>query len=147
MKARTLVSIMILVLAVLDIAGSCATGKKAIKAPIESVYGIWENPDYNASTTIAKRILRPDRTFVQCEDTRVPMHLCLEGAFTIIESWIDSAGNKYYKVDLDRGIDNWYELWRINETDTVFEYIYSYIDYPIEMDPENAAYIIWYRQQ
>ena len=133
-------------MAVLIIAGSCATGKKAVTAPIESAYGTWENPDYNAVDSYAKAILRPDGTLVLFTHTELPIHVCDEGTFTIIESWMDSDGNKYYKVDLVIGIMDWYELWRINETDTVFEYIYSNIDYPIEMDPENAAYQIYSRQ-
>ena len=66
--------------------------------------------------------------------------------FTIIESWMDSDGNKYYKVDLVFGIDTWYELWRINETDSVLEYIISNIDYPTKIDPEHMNYRILYRQ-
>lgn len=50
-------------------------------------------------------------------------------------------------MDFVRGITTWYELWRINETDTVLELIPSEIDYPLEMDPENAAYKIYYRQE
>ena len=146
MKTRAFVSILIFVLAVLIVVGSCATGKKAVKAPIESLYGTWENPDYNTSYKNAKAIIRPDGTSVECSHTELPMHSCEEGTFTIIESWMDSDGNKYYKVDYVRGINTWYELWRINETDTVHEVIYSNIDYPIEMDSENAAYLIYYRQ-
>ena len=145
MKTKTLI-LVVLIMVVLIIAGSCATGKKVVKAPIESVYGTWENPDYNAVDSYAKAILRPDGTLVLFTHTELPIHACDEGTFTIIESWMDSDGNKYYKVDLVIGIMDWYELWRINETDTVFEYIYSNIDYPIEMDPENAAYKILYRQ-
>ena len=46
MKTRRLVSILILVMAVLFIAGSCATGKKAEKG-VNELYGTWENEEYN----------------------------------------------------------------------------------------------------
>ena len=146
MKTRTFVSILIFVLAVLIVVGSCATGKKAVKAPIESLYGTWENPDYNTSDKNAKAIIRPDGTSVECSHTELPMHSCEEGTFTIIESWMDSDGNKYYKVDLVRGINTWYELWRINETDSVFEWVWSQIEYPSEIDPNHPNYRILYRQ-
>jgi hypothetical protein len=59
---------------------------------------------------------------------------------------MDSGGNKYYKVDLARGVDTWYELWRINETDSVWEIMASYIACPSEIDPNYYSYYILYRQ-
>ena len=48
MKTRMLVSIVILVLTVMFIAGSCATEKKAyVATEDEEIYGTWVNPDYN----------------------------------------------------------------------------------------------------
>ncbi len=60
MKSRTSISVLILIMAVLIIFGSCATGKKAVKAPIESVYGNWANLDYNTEIKYAKCKIRPD---------------------------------------------------------------------------------------
>jgi len=147
MKARTLVSILILVLAVVIVIGSCATGKKAVKAPIESVYGAWANLDYNTrSQFYAKCKVSPDGIIVGASHTEQEYHHFDNISFTIIESWIDSDGNKYYKVDIVRGIQTWYELWRINETDSVWEYVWSEIEYPSEIDPNHFNYRILYRQ-
>ena len=146
MKTRTLVSILILVLAVLIIAGSCTTGKKAVKAPIESIYGAWANPDYNTSRPPAKQIFRPDGTFIDYTHTDITIY---HGPYeyTIQESWIDSDGNKYYKVDIIvLGMDIWYELWRINKADTVLERVRSNIEYPSEIDPNHLNYYIYNRQ-
>ena len=145
MKTRTLVLILIIVLAVLIVIGSCATGGKAVKAPIESVYGAWANPDYNTTGQSAKLIYKPDGTYKEYSHTDITMG---QGPYeyTIPESWIDSDGNKYYKVDLVWGIETLYELWRINETDTVLELVFSNIDYPSEIDPNHFNYRILYRQ-
>ncbi len=57
MKTKTLVSILILVLAVLIIAGSCATGKKAYVAKEdEELFGTWINPDYGGLAKVEKVI-------------------------------------------------------------------------------------------
>ena len=146
MKTRMFVSILILVLAVLIIAGSCATGKKAIKAPIESVYGTWANLYYNTKEYTAKCTIRPDGIIEVASHTELEYHHFDDISFTIIESWLDSDGNKYYKVDEARGIDTWYELWRINETDSVFELVRSQVVYPSEIDPNHLNYRILYRR-
>ena len=146
MRARTsFISIFILVLVVLIIIGSCATEKKAVKAPIEPLYGTWTNPDYNTVTKIAKLIFKPDGTFIEYNHTDITMYLG-PYKYTIAESWMDSDGNKYYKVDIALGIRSWYELWRINETDTVLEFVRSNIECPTEIDLTDATYVIYYRQ-
>ena len=146
MRTRKFVLGLILVLAVLVISGSCATGKKAVKAPIESVYGTWANLDYNTKDYTAKCKIRPDGIIEVASHTELEYHQWDDITFTIIESWMDSDGNKYYKVDDAHGIDTWYELWRINEIDSVLEYVWSKIDYPSEIDPNHPNYRILYRQ-
>ena len=59
---------------------------------------------------------------------------------------MDTDGSKYYKVELARGIDTWYELWRINETDSVLEIVWSSVEYPSEIDTNHFNYRILYRQ-
>ena len=137
---------MILVLAVLVIVGSCATGKKAVKAPIESVYGAWANLDYNTAPHAAKCNVRPDGIIEVASHTELEYKKYDDDTFTIVDSWMDSDGNKYYKVDLAHGTNTWYELWRINETDSVFEWVWSQIEYPSEIDPNHLNYRILYRQ-
>ena len=147
MKTRTFVSILILALAVMVIAGSCATGKKVVKAPIESVYGAWANPDYNTrGQFMAKIIVRPDGIIEMATHTELEYKQYDEVTFTIVDSWMDSDGNKYYKVDVVRYTLDEYELWRINETDSVWEYVWSLNDYPTEIDPNHFNYRIYYRQ-
>ena len=46
MKTRTLISVLILIMAVLVIAASCATDKMAYISKEYEIYGTWVNPDY-----------------------------------------------------------------------------------------------------
>jgi hypothetical protein len=148
MKTRMLVSILILVLVVLVITGSCTTGKKAVKAPIESVYGIWVNLDYNTVTyENARHNIRPDGIIEIAPHSEIEYQKYTEVTFTIVDRWMDSDGSKYYKVDIVQGTVDWHELWRINETDSVYELVRSNIDYPSEIDPNHFNYRIYYRQE
>ena len=148
MKTRTFISVLILFMAVLIIVGSCATGKKAVKAPIELLYGTWVNPDYNTANKQAKIIYKSDGYCSIYSHTDITID---QGPYkyTIPESWMDSDGKKYYKVDFfyatgREGIE--YRLVRLNETDSVLEYVWSNIDYPTKIDPEHMNYRIYYRQ-
>ena len=97
MKTRTYVSILILVLAVLIIAGSCATGKKAYTAKEdEELYGTWINPDYNEGKHSAKFIFKPDGTFEGYAKTD-STHYYYFGEYIIADKWADSEGNLWYK--------------------------------------------------
>ena len=142
MKSRTLISILILVLAVLIVIGSCATGKKAVKAPIEPFYGTWANSDYNTVGANARKIFRPDGTYTDYSHTGTEIPE-VESTYTIIKSWMDSDGKKYYKVET---FFEKYSLYRLDETDSVLEYVWSNIDYPSEIDPNHYNYRIYYRQ-
>jgi len=145
MKTRALVSILILVLAVLIVVGSCATRKKAVKAPIESVYGTWANPDYNTEPETAKLIFKPNGTSILYSHTDITQY---DGPYkyTILESWMGSDGKKYYKVEYVMGSDE-YHLYRLDETDSVLEFVWSNVEYPTEIDPNHFNYRILYRQE
>ena len=63
MKTRNLVSILILVLAVMVIAGSCATMKSPDKMVYERFCGTWVNTEYEGKEYPAvKEIYNPDGT-------------------------------------------------------------------------------------
>jgi hypothetical protein len=143
MKIRTLISILILVLAVLIIAGSCATGKKAVKAPLEPFFGTWVNPDYNGTGIDAKLIYKPDGTYIEYSHTDIT-RCSVPYKYNIQESWMDSDGKKYYKVEAF--IFEKYSLYRLDETDSVLERVWSNVRYPSEIDPKHFNYRIYYRQ-
>ncbi len=66
MKTRTLISVLIFIMAVLVIAESCATGQRAHvnkKISIDETYGTWVNSDYNEKGQYAKEVDHPDGTY------------------------------------------------------------------------------------
>ena len=89
---------------------------------------------------------RPDGIIEKASHTELEYDQRKEETFTIVESWIDSNGNKYYKMKNKTGIQEFYTLWRINETDSVLEIVRSNVDYPSEIDPNRYWYKIFYRQ-
>jgi hypothetical protein len=145
MKTRMFVSILILTLAVLIVIGSCATGKKAVKAPMEPFYLTWTNPDYNTAQKYAKLIFKPDGTYTLYSHTDITIYAG-SYKYTIAESWMDSDGKKYYKVEVVAGSDE-YHLYRLDETDSVFERVWSKIEFPSEINPNHLNYSIYYRQE
>jgi hypothetical protein len=143
MKTRILI-LPVLIIVVLIITGSCATGKKAVKAPIESLYGTWVNSDYNTRSLEAKLIFKPDGTYTTYSHIDLTTH-SRPNKYTIQDSWIDSDGKKYYKVDTTDVYEG-YSLYRLDETDSVLEIVWSQIEYPSEIDTNHLNYKIYYRQ-
>jgi len=158
MKTRTLVSILILVLAVLIIAGSCATGKKMITVDdaMKKFEGVYVNTEYSG-----QKPTQPQK-FVITSDGRMEdwSHATNEypsykGTYTVAESWMDSKGNMYCKVDLNYGGARTQELWKLDESGNTLEVNYKYKygsggEYPIKIDPDVESplyYCIWYRQE
>ena len=155
MKTRMFVSNLILVLAVLIIAGSCATGKKAsVAKDDEEFYGTWSNPDYDESMGAAKFIFEHDgvlRAFATVNTTKEAWN----AKFTITDKWIDAEGNIWYKwlrIEATHaaisvtGED--YYLSRISDSGRVLEQSHSGYDYPNELNPDSLKYdySILYRQ-
>ncbi len=142
MKTRTLISVLILIMAVFVLlAGS---SKK------EEYYGTWVNTDYDRSTLAirAKTIHNHDGTiikYVSTSDTE-PYEI---GTFTIEDKWTDSEGNIWYKIlYTETGqIISKFELSKISDNGTTLELVYSVIDYPTEIVPNDGINFIYYRQQ
>ena len=117
MKTRMYVSILILVLAVIAIAGNYATGQDTGKIPVELLYGTWVNPDNVDSKPRMGRIPFYFQKFVLKENKRLDMYYSVddkfiyrEGDYIIKNSWVDDIGNTYYQVkwSLDGGMPFYY---------------------------------------
>ena len=157
MKTRTYVSILILVLAVLIIAGSCATGKKAyVMQEDEELFGTWINPDYDEKMVQpVKLIYEPDgvsRGFETANTTEETV----TAKFTITDKWIDAEGIIWYKwirTDISGPVlkthSDYYYLGKISDSGRVFEFSFSGNDYPPEVNPDSLKYnyLIYYRQE
>jgi hypothetical protein len=181
MKVRTFISILILVSGILIVVGSCATKRMAVSHEdvTQKIDGTWINPDYptggtyvdltqDATDTVdffhfQKFILKTDDNewyFYQSLDD--PMAFA-SGPYTIIDSWLDSKGNVYCQIFLDRrGMSKCFALVKVNESNTVLEQCYYYggnnkypekiVTYDIIVDDFRSSdvsmyYNIFYRQE
>ena len=149
MKTRTFVSILILVLSVMVIAGSCATEKKTVKRS-EELLGAWVNEDYESrAVPAATLVYQPDGTFEQYTDVLRTL-IEVDGIFTIEEKWTDSEKNIFYKVKriFKLGIQENIEftLIKISDSGNIYEDVFDTRTYPTEIDPINGTYRIRYRQ-
>ena len=152
MKARTVVSILILLLVIMIVAGSCATDKLTTKQS-EILYGTWINEDYNGMHEYsAKLIFEPDSTLYMYYDMSNPKP-SFEGRFVITQKWTDSEGYSWYKVEGYFGFHyegkkaNEYWLIRIAKSGTNMEWSYTKDDYPNEINLNRGHYRVLYRQE
>ena len=149
MKTRTVASILILVLTVMVIAGSCATGKKAYVAKDdEELYGAWSNLGYD-ETDAAHMFLFETDGVLQTYKTANTTKKWWNGKYTITDKWIDDEGNIWYKIliteiKLDTislpDAEKYYYLGKISDSGRVFEFSYSGYDYPPEVNPDSLKY-------
>ena len=156
MKTRTFVSILILVLAVLIIVGSCATEKKAyIAKENEELYGNWVNSEYNDESHFARHIVNADGT-IQLYPTDHSTRVYENDKYTITDKWTDSEGNIWYKAIItyrtSAAVDTTnpvYVLARISNGGKILETVKNGYEYPTELDPDTLLYNyeILYRQE
>ena len=150
MKTRNLVSILILVLAVMVIAGSCATMKSPDKMVYERFCGTWVNTEYEGKEYPAvKEIYNPDGTLTAYS------HLHDTGTYgyafyTVEKRWTDSEGNSWYHVKIKYPLVTTatvYQLCKLDKYNTILEYNYSGTKYPDAVDPKDkrSDYRIYYR--
>ena len=149
MKARTLVSILILILAVLVIAGSCATNQMKHISKDYEIYGTWVNPEYNETFAEAKLAFSPDgklRGYGKDISTDYE-----KAEFIITNKWVDSKGIVWYtyRFKMLYGSIWTYVLVKISDSGKALEFAEAGSDYPTEVNPDNAMYRyqILYRQE
>ncbi len=139
MKTRTLISVLILIMAVFVL---LAGGSKK-----EEYYGTWVNTDYNTTYHNAKVIHNHDGTLIKYMSTS-DTEPYKTATFTIEDKWTDSEGNIWYKIlytETEQIISN-FELAKISDNGTTLELDFYIIDYPTEIDPNDGEYRIYYRQ-
>ena len=154
MKTRTLVSTLILVLAVMIIAGSCATKRKAIseKDFFQTWSGTWINTNLKGATGFEQKIVTyPDGTWKNYTLATDTSRQC-EGKNTFSIMEIDSEGNIWYISKwkcLVHGTDS-FHTGKISDSGNTLEFIEHYRALAIEeWDPEDTRYTykIYYRQE
>ena len=149
MKPRALVSIMILVLAVLIVAGSCATRKKAISIEEASEIrsGIWVNELYRDGQLV---VVYPDGTYEEYYTTQKE-RLAVSGTSKIYESWRDSEGVLWYRAHYQDSVGReGYVLGKISNSGNTLEGIETTNNLMIEewkIGKVGYNYVIFYRQE
>ena len=149
MKTRALVSVIILILVVLTIVGSCATRKKAI--PIEEALeirsGIWVNEHYQHEKLVVQH---PDGRYEEYSDLQQEKFY-LSGKSDIYESWRDSDGVLWYRAHYQDNVGReGYMFVKISNSDNTFEWIQTEKNKMIEewkYPVVGYAYYIYYRQE
>ena len=153
MQTRTFVLILILVLAVMIIAGSCATQKQAYIPKInEELYGTWVNTDYDGVYDESpQKFIHYNWGYTESFGLVTAQYPNIRRVFYIMDKWTDSEGIIWYKVTWQlRGSPNMrFYIVKINVKEGSWEDIWSYKDFPSESDltPEHVKYEIYYRQE
>ena len=143
---RAFVITLVFVLAVLIIAGSCATDKMAYISKDYEIYGTWVNPDANPVLQRGKIVIHPNGKMEW-------YHIITSTSFTsaefvITNKWIDSTGNIWYTLIRDAGeiAGQDYGLCKISDSGKILEMSFNRADYPNEIDPKYTVHYILYRQ-
>ena len=157
MNARTFVSILILVIAVMVIAGSCATKKEVVAEKEfyipqfdEELHGTWINEEYNSTAYKGKKRLYPWGYYEDYRpaDSEVVLY---KGTFVIVDKWTDLEGNTWYKTyyRISGSSTVIHELDKISNNGNTWEYAYTTTHFPSEskLYPDNTRYRIYYRQE
>ena len=150
MKTRTFVSILILVLAVFIIVGSCATRKIAISDEelTKAYIGTWI---HQGAPYYQKFEFIPDRKwqeYVLVDSERISEY----GELTIIDQWKDKDGNIFFESKfkcLHCGVYGSLMV-KTNNSENTLEMLIAYRDYRVETwDPDRFEYNyrIYYRQE
>jgi hypothetical protein len=145
MKARTLI-LVVLIMAMLLIAGICVADSKSFKRDFKKdMVGTWVNSNYNKNKWVtSKVVIKSDKTaeFYKSESDTWPSPRTI----AIVDRWTDSEGNIYYKAEVATSIRTKYELWKLNNSKTTLELMSREVEYFTEIDPNNTYYRIYYRQ-
>jgi hypothetical protein len=147
MKARMLISIYILILAVLIAIGSCTTRKKAIS--IEDASEIRSGKWVNEAYWYLLEVVYPDGRYELYYDLQQEK-LVVSGISKIYESWRDSEGVLWYRAHYqDSARQEGYILGKISNSDNTLELIFTADDLMIEewkIGKVGYNYAIYYRQ-
>ena len=152
MKTKAIVLISVLILGVIIIAGSCATGKKMGKGS-EELYGIWVNEKYAIRKYYTTLVWKPDGVYEMYVDASLKT-LSARGKYIITDKWTDSEGNIWYKEHWKESrvysgysqsaTYSGYSLYKISNSGKTLEFTSSIVDYPAEIDPNYSK--IYYRK-
>ena len=114
--------------------------------------GTWVNNEYRGEGIWGKQIRHENGMvdlYMEVFDTE-PIR---SGKIIINEAWIEEDGDVWFKVHtfvgeyFEGAAPNNFALYKISKSRNVLEYVWSYYDYPTEIDPDHILYRIYYRQE
>jgi hypothetical protein len=156
MKTRTFVSILVVALVILIIAGSCATKKKTYISSdlvLKELVGTWYNEEYeNPSVEPApKVIVNTNGTldfFKEFAETSMITHIEAE-LVEFNDQWTDAKGSVWYEAQFFIETFNYtyYEFGKIGDEGQVWTLVWSNTEYPTDIDKESLNYRIYYRKE
>ena len=117
----------------------------------EEIAGTWVNPNYTGFIYNLQKIIYYHWGYSEAYiyvNSDSPTN---RGTYHLIDKWIDLDGNTLFKsIERYDAIMNYmYHFGKISNDKTVIEWAFSYISIPSEDDlnPDNANYRIYYRQE
>ena len=146
MKTRTLLITTVLLSVVTVVITGGAKREIHVDEVIEALSHTWIHPDYSPTTmTFQKLVVKPNG-FIEPYDY-VDEPPVLPMGYTINEAWIDRERNIWFKATINHMTGKIYSLNKLSNTGTEWEYIWSYGDFPDQIDADEQKYRIYYRQE
>jgi hypothetical protein len=154
MKIRNIILVAVIIIAFLSLLGSCATTRKAISEYdlFKTLSGTWVNTEYEykgGQGPPQKIVFFPDGRFEFYNKATYDTP-SIVGRALIMEGWIDSKGNIWYKNRTEVYNASVYEIGKISNSGNTREIIVSGIYLTIEDwnpdNPKKGIYGIYYRQ-
>ena len=106
----------------------------------------WVNPAYSGSNyATGVKIMKMDGTWEFYSSERTPWPTWL-GTFKIHKSWKDKDGNIYLNLTYHEAKFTKYVVSKISDLGNTLEQVWSTGDYPTDVDPEDATYVIVYKK-
>jgi beta-lactamase regulating signal transducer with metallopeptidase domain len=135
--AFTLMVLIFCLLPVVMVNPVTAENKTYVAGENEELYGTW----------IKRAVVKPEGKIEYYATLSDPVTNCSE-TFTITDKWKDLKGNIWYTC-ITKSISNkpYYELYRISNSGKTWEAVFSGVDFPETLDPDDilANYRIFYR--
>ena len=131
---------------------TCSNSHEISEKDYEILAGTWMNKEYESIRGNVKYEVNSDGTFISfAKMYHIEKNVYREGVYEIVEKWRDEAGNIFLKTMTWYGEkvegEPWsYELDKISEDGSVWEWVFSRAGFPEAVDKNNYNYGIYYRQ-
>jgi hypothetical protein len=118
----------------------------------EEIYGTWVNAEYSGALPFFQKAINYHWGYYDVFCKMTDTNACIRGTMILVDKWTDSEGNIWYKQYFREnwGYSGFFEIDKISKNNTVWEFVFSSLEFPVEDDlsAKNTAkgYHIYYRQ-